>query len=345
MHNGFSDARIRAFFLSAFVEKANISPQSVSSVLRKSGIAPAAINFPYRWVALGDYIVLTELLAEISGNPNLGLETGQNFSGADLGPFYALTLTARTVGAMIDAYIRFQLYWQTCSRLELQFDGDRAEIRYRICDPKLWPRRQDTEFTLASITMAIQHATMRNWRPTAILLEHDISGREKELFDVFRCYTVGNQEHNAIVFLTSALDMPLPGNADLHSEKMHSVTERHLLDLMRSDDGEMLDLVESIRRLISERFGEGSLQLGALATELGMSERTLRRHLAQRKTSFRDLLQEERMRRARQLLASRSKIPLIRLADQLGYADSASFARAFKSWTGSSPRRYSRVFI
>ena len=81
--------------------------------------------------------------------------------------------------------------------------------------------------------------------------------------------------------------------------------------------------------------------LGATALALHMSTSTLQRRLALEGTSF-QALKDELRRDMAIVLLNTGTTPLTRLASQLGFADSAAFQRAFKSWTGSAPGIYRR---
>ena len=81
--------------------------------------------------------------------------------------------------------------------------------------------------------------------------------------------------------------------------------------------------------------------LGATAEALRMSPQTLQRRLALEGASFQSLKDE--LRRDLAILhLHTSATPLSKLADALGFADSAAFQRAFKGWTGSAPGVYRR---
>ena len=338
-----ANPKVRAFFLSVFIEAAEQKGLNTAKLLREAGISPSTLASPYKWVPLPRYIDLTNRVGDALGNQTLGGELGSAFSLTDLGPFYTLVTTARTVGMMLEAFMRFQRHWQTDTNLSIKPAEERAEICYNIGDPALWPRHHDTEFTLCALVSAMRQTVSANWRPVEILLEHDIAGREARLAEIFRAPVRGDQQYNAIVIPTSSLDMPLLLNARLDFERLQPIVERHLLDLMGEEASDPVDVVEQTRRLITEGFGQGTIHLRAIAAALGKPERTLRRQLAQQGHSFRDLLQDQRMLRARQLLESRANIPLETLAETLGYADAASFARAFKAWNGVSPRRFARA--
>ena len=334
--------KVRAFFLSVFVEAVENQRIDSRRLLRETAIHPSVLASPYSWVPVHRYVAFLNRAAEELDNPTLGGELGNAFSVGELGPFYMLVTIARTLGTMLDAFIRFQRHWQTDTDLSVQIREERAEICYTIGDRTLWPRHHDSEFTLAALVAAMRQTVGPTWRPIEIRLEHDIAGREETLGKIFRAPVHGDREYNAIVIPASSLDMPLPSLARPDFESLQPIVERHLVDLMSQDEADPVDIVERTRRLITERFGQGTIHLRAIAAELGRPERTLRRQLARQGHSFRDLLQEQRMLRARQLLESRTNIPLEKLAETLGYADTASFSRAFKAWNDVSPRRYAR---
>ena len=82
----------------------------------------------------------------------------------------------------------------------------------------------------------------------------------------------------------------------------------------------------------------GKVQTAALARQLGMSVRSLTRHLAQEGTSFGEILDRLRHRLALRYLEDR-RISVQQIAWLLGYSEIGAFNHAFKRWTGTSPTR------
>ncbi len=80
-------------------------------------------------------------------------------------------------------------------------------------------------------------------------------------------------------------------------------------------------------------------ELAEIAEQLHVSERTLKRHLQAEGCSFQALLDEVRQRDAERLLAD-PQLAIKQVADAVGYADPANFARAFGKWTGLSPKAW-----
>lgn len=87
------------------------------------------------------------------------------------------------------------------------------------------------------------------------------------------------------------------------------------------------------------RSGRGFPSAKMTAAQLGISERSLHRHLDARSTSFGEVIDNVRFQRAKELL-DRSTLPIEQIGEMLGFAETASFSRAFKRWSGISPSLY-----
>jgi AraC-like DNA-binding protein len=117
--------------------------------------------------------------------------------------------------------------------------------------------------------------------------------------------------------------------------------ERHLQDLAR-ESREPESFSRQVNYLIAQRLGLGPLNLPAIAGELGLSCRSFQRRLAEERTTFRHLVRDQRRSIAEALIKNRSTT-VTSVAHSVGYAETAVLSRAFKSWTGSSPRSFARA--
>jgi AraC-like DNA-binding protein len=88
-----------------------------------------------------------------------------------------------------------------------------------------------------------------------------------------------------------------------------------------------------------ERLKRGFYSAASLAKELNLSVRTLYRQLHEEGTSLQALKDEARLDKAIDLLR-RTERPIKQIAQAVGFRNEKSFARAFRSWTGSAPTAY-----
>lgn len=79
--------------------------------------------------------------------------------------------------------------------------------------------------------------------------------------------------------------------------------------------------------------------VATMASWLLMSERTLKRRLQEEGSSFQSLLDKVRHHDSLRLLDNPA-LAIKQVAEAVGYADPANFARAFAKWTGFSPREW-----
>ena len=96
---------------------------------------------------------------------------------------------------------------------------------------------------------------------------------------------------------------------------------------------------EKVKSLLLEMLPSGESSIEEVADRLAMSKRSLQRHLKQDNTNYQEVLNTTRKELADHYLL-RSTISSGEISFLLGFQDSNSFLRAFKSWTGTSPVEY-----
>jgi AraC-like DNA-binding protein len=99
-------------------------------------------------------------------------------------------------------------------------------------------------------------------------------------------------------------------------------------------------LVPRVRRHLAERPGEAH-RADEVARHLHLSTRSLHRHLREEGATLQRLKDEARRARAEELLL-RTDRPVKQVARAVGFSDEKAFSRAFRSWTGESPRGFRR---
>lgn len=102
-------------------------------------------------------------------------------------------------------------------------------------------------------------------------------------------------------------------------------------------------LTSEIRSLLLKQQVGETPTVDTVAGSLLLTRRTLIRRLKEEGSSFQEIKNLVRRDRAVYYLTSHS-LSVSEIAAKVGYSDPAVFARAFKSWTGVSPREYRAGF-
>jgi AraC-like DNA-binding protein len=266
---------------------------------------------------------------ELSGEPALGAVIGWNASVSKFGALGFAALTAPKLRDAIGVGVRFIPLITSICRLELQVQGATATIELEEQHP-FGPLREFIACTVLIALARLGEALSGRPLPGAIEFafpEPDYFARfppdeiTKVLFD---------QPHHRLVFDAALLDMPVITADPAGYRTALDLCERQLVE---HEPGALL--VQRVNRAIFA--AEGGIRTSVqVARSLGMAERTFKRKLAEQGTSYSELLDRQRQTRALELLRTESSIEEV--AERLGYSDPANFTRAFRRWTGKSPR-------
>jgi len=98
---------------------------------------------------------------------------------------------------------------------------------------------------------------------------------------------------------------------------------------------------ERVKRWLVAQRWQTRPTMDAIARDLGMSARSLRRRLLEERVLFSELVDDARASHAKRMLADPRR-SVQETAFALGFATPAAFSRAFKRWTGVAPSAYRR---
>lgn len=140
-------------------------------------------------------------------------------------------------------------------------------------------------------------------------------------------------EEDAIVLSKHLLDLPLPR----HDPAKMEYCLRQCRSLLNIDDSKLPQLTEKVREAtLIEMHNDPTI--ASIASKLGVTERTLRRHLSAEGTSFREIYLDARLAIGYELLSTAS-LNVSTVAQRTGYSEPSSFVRAFTKKYGCSPGR------
>jgi AraC-type DNA-binding domain-containing proteins len=150
----------------------------------------------------------------------------------------------------------------------------------------------------------------------------------------FGCPVRFGAKQNRLVLECADLEIPfLSYNREL-LDMLSPALEKALAEHQKSNS-----LAERVKWLMKRRLATSRPEMGAIAKELAMSDRTLQRRLAEEGTRFQDVLAQARRELAHEYLVD-GQLDMGDVAFLLGFDDQNSFFRAFRQWEGETPARW-----
>jgi AraC-like DNA-binding protein len=302
------------------LSKAQLSRGQLSHDL--SGISFAAQN---RFLDLAAIETQASLLA---------LHVAAQMDPRDAGILFYLAAASSTIAEALEDLVRYAGATSEAVRFEISRYNDEAVLKARAVLASDEPRRQFSEFSALALIRMLRRLTNGDFAPRCITFAHTRDSRFlREIHGILRCPAEFGQIMGCWVLPQSVMDLPITSG---DSGLLH-ILEVHAEDVL-SERRTAAGLRGFVENQLLSMLPTGRVQTAAVAQQLGMSARSLTRHLALEDTSFGEILDRMRHRLALRYLEDR-RISLPQIAWLLGYSEIGAFNHAFKRWTGTSPGR------
>lgn len=192
-----------------------------------------------------------------------------------------------------------------------------------------WPIEQ---YTLMVMLQLVRLGAGIDWLPEKIYLQTEAATGLEETIVLNKAQIHIGQPYTAIAIPHSVLCQPLQ-NKNKPAKQLYNPNSESLLYNASSE------FIDAMRHIITTYLHGTYPEINVIANAIGLSPRTLQRHLNKAGTTYSDLVQEVRFGNATSLL-KKDNMKLLDIAYELGYSDPAHFTRAFHRMAGLSPREY-----
>jgi len=281
---------------------------------------------------------IRNLVVSTGDEPGLGVAAGVRFGPGALGVFGLVMLSSRSVRELLTVAERFSsLTWGVLPRRWTEADGVVASVLDEAAVPPD-VRRFVVERDLA-FAVSVIDKTVGGTCPLVIetTLEPERTAALQELLGP-RPLMAGRPS-TRIRWTRETLDLPLAGGdamaVEVCARQCELLLER--LAAQSRPPGAVAWVERALLRLPPERW-----RLEDVAHERHVHPRTLKRMLTAEGTSFRVVVDARREELATALLRD-TDLPLAEVAARVGYGDAASFAKAYRRWTGDAPTTVRRA--
>ncbi|MBF6334166.1 AraC family transcriptional regulator [Nocardia transvalensis] len=311
-------------------------------MLRGTGLTERALADPDAQIdAHTELAVIRNLVRALGAErPALGVEVGRRYRITTFGIFGFACVSSPTLGEAISFALRYlELSFTFCIPVIRSEPGEFvAHIHDELVPPDV--RRFLVERDVLAMHQVL--TDLLGHRPELVRAEFDYPEPEyaEDIANIIGVRPRYGRPQNLFVLDPAVLEQPLP-QANGHTWAMCLAQCQDLVHRRRARTG----IAAEVRERLVPRGGVDGFAappgIDAVARDLNMSTRTLRRHLDAAGTSYRALLDEVRRALAEEMLTA-TPLSVSDVAIRLGYAEASTFIYAFKRWTGTTPSAYRR---
>jgi AraC-like DNA-binding protein len=318
-------------YVAAIVRALEARGVATTAILEAAGVAQVPSNDPLTRVPLPSVQRLLEVAVELTDDPYFGLYAANFMHPTNWHALGHALLSSISLRDFCDRLARHFRILTTSTRPRLRESANAAYLEFpRVTET---PPLSDDIVGLFLVHLIRQLSDGRI-RPTAIALHRptppDGGSRHRRAFG---CPVTFGAAYVSMEFDAHALDAALPGGSRELAQYNEQIVVTYLAKLDRSD------VQSRVRALLLQQLPLGAVTKEEIARRLNMSPRTLQVKLSKCGTTFQDVVNETRRALACGYIDN-SALSITEIAYMLGFSDTSNFSRAFRRWTGCSPRAY-----
>ncbi len=306
---------------------------NIGAFLRSLGVEPAAIQSPDARIPIETYLLIQDEAAEYTHDPYFGLHMGEFAEAGSWSILGYMMMNCKTLGEAFEKSGRYSRIIGNLieARAEMHFNKIKAIFFTPPYAPKM--SRHCFEATFSSSVRMMRTLTGAPLNPREVTFTYPPPESMAEYERIFCCPVRFAQKENSFSVDWSAVNTPiLLANPGL-LQYFENYAQEYLAEMDRQKEH-----TRAVTRIILARLDDETLSIEKIAKEMSVSVRTLQKHLEEEGVIFSDLLQDIRKKLAKKYL--RENYSVEQITYLLGFSEPSVFRKAFKKWSGVTPREY-----
>lgn len=276
-------------------------------------------------------VALFEGAAQAVGDRLFGLRVGQSMTPGDYGMWIRFSSGGRTLAEALQRCVRSISVHQSVAKMSLHKAGSTVVWSYH--PPPLADNAgiQHSDHIVPLMIRFVQAYLGANWNPSWVNIGYSSAKSDVRLEDELK----SNVRYfgNSVSIAIPKKYMQVSRSNNLRS-RTQSVTSVDIL--AEKAKTQTNDLISCINAVITLQLLEGQTSIDETSFFIGTSTRTLQRTIHEAGSSYRQLMDAARMKRALALLRETNS-SILDISLTLGYSDPSNFTRSFVRSYGRSP--------
>jgi AraC-like DNA-binding protein len=302
-----------------------------TDLLKATSLVESQLNDSRLLIDVRRYEDLYRYASKALSDDTLGFKYGQIFEPDRWGVLGYIALTSQNIAAAIEAQYRFQ---SLSGNMGTPIKVSHSRVTTLQWVPAYNCSHHLTEQIIAGLISLSRVLTNdNNYAPSKVFFTHKCQSNRHIYEDYFQCSVSFESEYNGILLDNSALEARLTKS----ETELNNVLYQHAQAML--DHQTSSTPMEVIKDYVIKTLPSHVPDIKEVAKYLDLSIRSAQRKLHEHGTSFSQVLDAIRKELALTYLRQTHNSVLY-VSERLGFSEQSAFQRAFKRWTGTTPRRY-----
>ncbi len=305
----------------------------IDAMLHSLGLNPQTVKAPDSYIPIETYLQIQEAAVRLTNDPYFGLHMGEFAEAGSWSILGYMMMNCKTLGEAFEKSGRYARIIGNLITTKVKLQLNRLKIDFFTPPHAPKMTRHCYESTFSSTVRMARTLTGVWLNPVEVRFIYPAPQSTAEYERIFCCPVFFEQKQNSMTIDWKMVNTPVL----MANPGLLAYFERYAQDFLAAMERQN-EYTRAVTKIILSHLDDEKLTIEKVAKELAVSVRTLQKRLEEEGVIFSELLKEIRQRLAKKYLAENYSVEQITYL--LGFSEPSVFRKAFKKWSGVTPKEY-----